>query len=355
MLWAILAILLTLILVVGIHEAGHALAARIFGVKIQKISIGFGKPLVSWKTKSNQEWVWALWPLGGYVQLLNSRIQPVPPEEFPVCFDKKPIWKRCIILLSGALANLITAWLALTLLFLIGYQQTPPLVQSVKADSIASSAGVKPGDRFISLAEQNVNSWQETGMRLIMLLGKKNVPAVIINNQGQLRSVNFDFSQWRYQRGMSLLQSLGIEPQTDLPKEQINGESIINAFCHAVVKSMQLLSFFLTMLKQIVTGVLPFAVLLGPIGLFSASVTSFFQGFTVFLYFIANLSLAVGLVNLFPIPGLDGGLIVYALLEKIRGKPISVPMEILFHRLVTIIFIVLLVQLILNDIKRYLH
>ncbi|KTD08686.1 M50 family metallopeptidase [Legionella jamestowniensis] len=355
MLWAILAILLTLILVVGIHEAGHALAARIFGVKIQKISIGFGKPLITWTTKAGQKWVWALWPLGGYVQLLNSRIQPVSEEELPFCFDKQPVWKRCIILLSGAFANLIAAWLALTLLFMVGYQQTPPRVQTVTTDSIAGTAGLKSGDRFLSLGDQKVNSWQETGMRLIMMLGKNNVPAVVEDNQGRHRPITLNLSQWRYQRGQSLLQTLGIEPESGMTKGQVKGETFFNAFAHAVTKSLQLLSFFLVMLKQVLTGVIPFAVLLGPIGLFTASVTSFVQGFTVFLYFIASLSLAVGLVNLFPIPGLDGGLIMYALLEKIRGKPLSVPMEILLHQLATIIFVVLLIQLILNDLQRYFH
>ncbi|KTC87197.1 M50 family metallopeptidase [Legionella brunensis] len=354
MLLALLAILLTLILVVGIHEAGHALAAKIFSVKIQKISIGFGKALLSWKTKSGQELVWSILPLGGYVQLLNSRIQKVSPEELAVCFDKKPVWVRCIILAAGAIANLITAWLAFTLMFVIGYQQNPPLVQAVTPESMATKAGLKAGDRFLSVGEQDVNSWQETGMRLIISLGKKEVPAQIKESDGTVRKISLDLSQWRYKKG-TLLQGLGIEPQLLSHKEQVKGQGLGEAFCHAFIKSVQLLSFFLLMLKLLITGTLPFAVLLGPIGLFGVSVTSFLQGLPVFLYFIASFSLAVGLVNLFPFPGLDGGSIIYALLEKIRGKPVSIPMEILLHQLAVIIFVLLLVQLILNDIQRYLH
>ncbi|WED42211.1 M50 family metallopeptidase [Legionella cardiaca] len=356
MLWALLAILLTLILVVGIHEAGHAFAAKIFGVKIQKISIGFGKPLLTWRTKSGLQLVWSLWPLGGYVQLLNSRIQPVSPEESAFCFDKKQVWMRCIILASGALANLITAWLAFTLMFMIGYQQTPALVQAVEVESLAAKSGLKAGDRFVNLGGQEVNSWQETGMRLIMDLGKKEVPALVKDSSENIHKINLDLSQWRYKRGdRSLLQGLGIEPESSTEKEWVQGQSVGVAFYHAVTKSLQLLSFFLVMLKQLLTGMIPFAVLLGPIGLFSASVTSFFQGVPVFLYFIANFSLAVGLLNLFPVPGLDGGSIVYALIEKIRGKPVSIAMEVLLHQLAVIFFVILLVQLILNDVQRYLH
>lgn len=105
-------------------------------------------------------------------------------------------------------------------------------------------------------------------------------------------------------------------------------------------------------LKQLLTGVIPFSVLLGPLGIFAASVASFTQGVAVFLFFIATLSFAVAVINLFPIPGLDGGSIVYALIEKVRGKAVSVPMELLLHRLVFIIFCVLLVHLLMNDLQR---
>lgn len=105
-------------------------------------------------------------------------------------------------------------------------------------------------------------------------------------------------------------------------------------------------------LKQLFTGAIPFSVLLGPIGIFAASVASLMQGIAVFLFFIATLSLAVAVINLLPIPGLDGGSIVYAIVEKIRGKPVSVPMELLLHRLVFIIFCVLLVHLLMNDLQR---
>ena len=84
-------------------------------------------------------------------------------------------------------------------------------------------------------------------------------------------------------------------------------------------------------------------------------VASFLQGLVVFLYFISSLSFAVALINLFPIPGLDGGSIMYALIEKIRGKPVSVGMEVLLHRLIFIVFCLVLVQLLLNDLQRLMH
>jgi len=106
-------------------------------------------------------------------------------------------------------------------------------------------------------------------------------------------------------------------------------------------------------LKQVLSGTVPFLLLLGPLGLLMTMVHSFLQGLAVFLYFIANLNLAVAIVNLLPLPGLDGGAIVYTCIEKIRGKPISVALEVLLHRLAMIALCVLFIQLIMNDVQRY--
>ncbi|KTC85910.1 M50 family metallopeptidase [Legionella drozanskii] len=357
MILALLAMVITLVVVVGIHEAGHALAATLFGVKIKRVAIGFGKPLLTLKDKSGREWVWALWPLGGYVHLLNSRIEKVPKKNYPLCFDKKPIWVRCIILVSGALANLLTAWLALTLLFMMGFEQQRPFIQKVYTPSIASQAGLQAHTRIVEVAGWKTNSWQEVGMSLIMALGKNKVPIWVSNPEETLHPVNLDLSQWRYQKKEpSLLSALGIEPApAQLHTQHVPGKSFASSARYAMEQLGHLLTFFVVMLKQLITGVLPFAVLLGPLGLFAASVSSFFQGLAVFLSFIANLSLAVGLVNLFPIPGLDGGSIIYALIEKLRGKPVSIAVELLLYRLAFIIFAILLVQLLMNDLQRYLH
>jgi len=353
---AILAIVLSLLLVVGLHEAGHALAARIFGVKIKRISIGFGKPLLRWHRKRGEcEWVWSLWPLGGYVQLLNTRIEPVGAEKNRYCFDKKPIWMRIVILLSGAAVNLIIAWLALTVILAIGYQQSAPLIISVTPASIAQQAGLAAGGRIMMVAGQNTPSWREVGSQLIMTLGKSSVPIVVKNKEGIERQTSLDLKQWKYKRqNNALLAGIGINPEVTV-REQVAGLPLPSAGYQALLQISNLLVFFLVMLKQLVTGVLPFAVLLGPLGMFTAMISSFTQGLVMFLSFIANMSVAVALINLFPLPGLDGGSIVYASIEKIRGKPVSVDVEVLLHRLIFIIFCVFLAQLLVNDLQRYLH
>lgn len=353
-LMGILAIVLTLMLVVGLHEAGHAMAARFFKVSIKRISIGFGKPLIRWKTAGGIEWVWAILPLGGYVQLLNSRIEPVAKKDYAHCFDKQPAYARIIILLSGVAANVLTAWIALILVFSIGIFHYPPQAQTVQEDSRAAEAGLQNGDRILAVAGQETPSWRQVGMRFIIAMGKKEAPVQVEDRAGQQRSLYFDLSGWSLQPGdESLFDSLGFQPDVSIKKQRLVACSFFDAVSWASSEVIEMLFFFLMMFKQLFTGKIPFAALLGPIGMFGISVSTFMEGVAVFMSFIATFSLAVALVNIFPIPGLDGGSILYTLIEKIRGKPMSVAMEVLLFRLAMIAFFVLLVNLLANDLQRY--
>ncbi|WP_133130000.1 M50 family metallopeptidase [Legionella yabuuchiae] len=355
--FGIIAIILSLILVIGLHEVGHALAAKLFKVKIKRISIGFGKPIILKCSKKGVEWAWARWPIGGYVKLLNSRIEPVPPELQPYCFDKKAIWKRVIILLSGALANAIVALFALQSYFMIGHREMTPVIAAIMSPSPAAAAGLESGDQFLAINGQLTPSWRAVGMQFIMLLDESNVPILIQKPSGEQVQRHLNLNQWEYsQKKNDLLKGLGIKPDVSKTHlKQVPGVSLFQALYQAFAEMISILYFFLVMLKQLFTATIPFATLLGPLGLFSEMVISFLHGVAVYLFFIANLSLAVGLVNLMPIPGLDGGSIVYAMIEKIRGKPISVPLEILLHRLALIILVVAMIQLLMNDLQRYLQ
>ena len=351
---AVLAIILTLILVVGLHEAGHALVARLFLIKIKRISIGFGKPLLQWSSKNGCEWVWGMWPLGGYVQLLNTRIAPVKSQNYSQCFDKKPVWKRILVLLAGSLANFVLAWMFFSIVFLIGMQDKPPEIQSITKNSRAAQAGMMSGDQFVSINGTPTPSWREVGMKLVELWGKKEVTITVKRSENDLKKFILNLDKINFgEKKQSLLSSIGIAPNAKAITKKAPKLTISAAMTQANATIIQWLYFFLMVLKQLIIGAIPFSVLLGPIGLFAVSITSLSQGIVVFMFFIASLSTAVALVNLFPIPGLDGGSILYALIEKIRGKPLSVAMELLLYRLVVIVFALLLVHLLMNDLQRF--
>jgi regulator of sigma E protease len=355
MILACLAVILTLFLVIGIHEAGHAVVAVLFKIKIHRISIGFGRPLLQWTSKKGCEWVLGLWFLGGYVHLANTRISPVDPQDEPMCFDKKPIWQRILVLLAGSCANLIFAWIILIIVFYVGIQYRVATVKSVQEQSIAARAGIVPGDQFLAIANYGTPSWQQVGEQLISSWGEAQVAVILLQPKTiELKRTALDLSNVPFtKQSGSLLNSIGIIPDLSVPIEIKRFASVKAAVAHATQVMMHQLYFFTKLLKQLVRGVIPFSLLLGPIGLFTASIASLTQGLIIFLYFIASLSIVVGLMNLFPIPGLDGGGVVYSLIEKCRGKPVSVALEILIYRLILVVAFILLVHLLNNDLARF--
>ncbi len=352
---ALVAVLLMFSVVLGFHELGHALLAYRFGVKIERIAIGFGKVFCRIKDKREIEWAVGIFPAGGYVQLLNTRIQAVPNEQYPSCFDKKPAGIRCLILLAGGFFNVLVAWVALFIVFSVGYSQYPAIVDKVASQSVAARAGLHAGDRIVALDFKRVNSWQQAGKGLIASLGHENVALDVINAHQQIRKLTMNLHGHHFSKQCgSFFNCLGMKPNLDPSHLQwVSPKPWLSALWGSLLELGSLCFFYLLMIKQLVTGVLPISLLLGPLGWFTASMTSFIQGFSAFMLFLATLNVVVGIVNYLPIPGLDGGSIVYVLLEKIRGKPLSIAMEILLYRFARIAFFMLVVQLILNDVVRY--
>lgn len=351
---ALLALVLTLLLVVGIHEAGHALAACYFQVKIKRFSLGFGKPLLHFQKGSGIEWVLARWPLGGYVSLLNSRIEPVMEENYPLCFDKKPVFVRVFILLAGAMANFLTAWLALILVFSVGLPGIIPEIETVNPGSLAADAGIKPGDRILAISNHQTSVWREIDMQLLMALGKPSVAVTVKNQAGEVHTLFLDMQKDFYRnKRQSLRNNLGLVPLLSKPPVIVHASSLTEAMGMANHYISDTIRFMSSVIKQLLTGKIAFSSLLGPLGLLALTATSLWQGAILFLFFIAGFSIAVGFVNLFPIPGLDGGSILYACIEKIRGKPITIAWEVLLHRFAVIAMGVLLANLIANDLKAF--
>lgn len=352
---AIVAILICLLCVLGIHECGHALAAKLFGVKIKRISLGFGKPILSWARRSGSTLDICLWPLGGCVHLLNSRVEPVSPNDYPFCFDKKPIWVRTSILLSGAIANILVAGLALLFMLMLGYKQVPPIIASVTTPSPAATAGLRSGDLLTQVAGHDTFFWRDVSMQFIMHIGQNNVPITACSPSGTCRKTTLDLRLWHDQhKNFEIFSAIGITPDTAIQQiKVIEGLPFWQALVSAWSQLTGLVCFFIIMIKQLLSGNLPFATLIGPFKLFEAIIDSFSQGLAIFLYFIANFSLAMALINLLPIPSLDGGSILYGFIEKIRGKPISVALEVLIYRLLFIVFALVFFQLVMNDLRRY--
>ena len=353
---AVLAVILSLILVVGVHELGHAVAARYCGIMIRKISIGFGKPLVRWQDRQGRKWIWSMWPLGGYVELLDSRVHVVTAAYHSKCFNKKSFLSRIFILLAGIAANLVTAWLALIFYFLLGHVQTTPTIAAIRPNSTAANSHIGAGDKIIRVGKNLTPSWQEVGMQLIIHFGQKKVPITVKTPTGQTHQTHLDLKHWdTHYHTHSMLSQIGFIP--DYAKYQqhfVPGLRLIPAMYKAWQTMGSFLHFYWVVLQKIFSHTIPFFLLLGPLGILTSIIDSFAHGLAVFLFFIAQFNLVVALFNILPIPSLDGGAILFTFIEKIRGKPLSLAAELLIHRLVLIAFVLVLVQLVLNDVKYYL-
>jgi len=327
--------------VIGCHELGHALVAEYYGVTIKRISLGFGRILWRWRDKRDREWALSLWPAGGYVYLLNSRLETVSASAYFKCFDKKNALQRLMILIAGAVANLFIAWIAFACIEMTGYQRLPPITIT--------------GDCYLQVNHQPVRSWSAVGEQLLINMGKKSVPVLLQNKTGQTHFEYIDLSKWHYQTHQknALLSGLGIVPDVAVSRQYVKGVGILKAFYRAGIRVYQILWFDLLLLKQLFLGALPLTLLMGPLNFFSQMAHAISAGVMSGLLAIANTSIAVALINLLPIPGLDGGHIVYVMIEKIRGKPLTLAMEQLLYRLVFIGFCVLMIQFTMNDLQRY--
>lgn len=352
---SICAVIICLICVIGIHELGHGIAAKILSVKIRKISLGLGKSLFSWKSKAGYDIEFCPLLIGGRVHLYNNRVQQMSDSEQIYCLDKQPLWIRVIILLSGSFANLILAFLALVFMLMLGYNQLKPIIAEVTPGSQAALAGLSANAKIISIANQKTPYFRDVAMQLIMHVGQKDVEISFCDADNNCNQAQINLDIWhKNSKDFSMFSAIGFTPKNiEENSIYVTGINFSSAVKEGFIQLIDLTSFFAIMLKQIITGHIPFAALIGPFKFFEAVIDSFAEGLATFLYFIANFSLAMAIANLLPIPTLDGGEIFYCFIEKIRGKPISVALEVLIYRLIFIAFAMFFVQLIVNDLKYY--
>ena len=157
-------LLVALGVLVTFHEFGHFWVARRCGVKVLRFSIGFGKPLWSWRGKDGTEYVIAAIPLGGYVRMLDEREGDVPAHQLPLAFNRKPVLQRMAIVAAGPLANLLLAFGLLWAMLVIGRPDYAPVVGTARG--IAAEAGLRPGDRILAVGDRETPTWSELGMAL---------------------------------------------------------------------------------------------------------------------------------------------------------------------------------------------
>lgn len=211
----VLAFVITILVLVSIHEAGHFVVAKALGIKVLRYAIGFGRPLLRYKGKSGTDYIIGLIPLGGYVKLLDEREVVVPEAEKVFAFNRQPLWSRALVVIAGPATNFLLAILCFWLMYMNGVEVLQPVVASVVPNSIAAQAGIQAGDHIRKVDNVATPSLQKVVLRIIERLGEKNTMAMQTVNPATQIVTNhrLNLQNWSINKlNPNPLQSLGIEP-----------------------------------------------------------------------------------------------------------------------------------------------
>lgn len=445
--WNLLSFIVALGVLITVHEFGHFWVARKNGVLVKRFSIGFGKALLSWRDKQGTEFVIAAIPLGGYVRMLDERVDPVLPQFKDLAFNHKTVWQRMAIIAAGPAANFIFAVFALWLMYMLGVQTMRPIIADVAPQSIAAQAGISTQQQIIAVNQHSATDAGSVNLLLVEQIGRDRIELRLKDVLTQQeRSVVLDTRNWQFDpEKQSVFASLGLglaRPQAlteiavvaadsaaakaglqvndkilRIDDENINdwaqihslisnaaeqplrllilrdGQEItltatpalvvaedgfsqgvlgvspkvsdwpqgvlytqrygaLDAIAAGVAHTWQLTRLSFAMIGKLISGDVSVKHLSGPISIAQGAGTTASIGLVAFLSFLALISVNLAVINLLPLPVLDGGHLMYMLLELIRGKPVSEKTQEIGFRFGALILLMLMGIALLNDISR---
>ncbi len=333
-LWAIIAFCILIIS----HELGHFAMAKAFGIYVYDFNLGMGPEIFSYKGKETK-YVFRLLPIGGAVRMMGED----EGSDNPRAFNRKPVLKRMAVIFAGPFMNFITAILIFMVVFLmLGMPTQTSRVGMPIPGQAAEAAGIEEGDLVLSINGQGVEGWmqmteiiqaQEPGAVLDVIIkrGDNTLPLTI--------KPYFDEESSRW--------LMGIQPFMEK-------RSVFSAIGLGVSQSYELSRLLLVTLAKMVTRQVP-ADLAGPIGVVNAVGEAASSGMQNFLILVGFLSINLGIINLLPLPALDGSRLVFLALEGIRGKPIDPEKEGRIHFIGFALLMLLMVMVTYKDILRLIQ
>ena len=411
---ALIAFIVTIGILVTVHEFGHFWVAKKLGIKVLRFSIGFGKVLKSWRLGETEYTLCAL-PFGGFVKMLDENEGEVDAKEKHRAFNTQNVYKRIAVVIAGPAANFILAIILFAIIFIIGTHGIKPIVGLVKINSIAEHSGLQVGDQLLSINSQDTATISEFSMGFIQALEGEILQLKAISKTSDLKTLTLDLKgDFLANPEQGIEQYLGFEfdmPGLDLepiinqvintsaadlsgiqsndkilqangkaidswrdfvevikrnPQQPIqlqvernhriieliltpkneNGtpkagvtvmmpegyldewrvlvkKGVVDAFLSANVKVYQLTLLNLKMIKKMILGEASLKQLSGPISIANYAGKTAQMGLIPFLSFLAFISISIGLLNLLPIPLLDGGHLFFYLIEILKGSPVS--------------------------------
>jgi regulator of sigma E protease len=327
----VLPFLVGVTILVFIHELGHYLAARWAGVRVETFSIGFGPELFGWNDRHGTRWRVSAIPFGGYVMMFGDAdatsttpgedVSTMSEADRAVCLHHKPVYARAIISAAGPFANFVFA-IAVSVYFLIAIGQAivAPVVEKVIPGSVAAAAGLQSGDRFVEIDGRKVTSFDDV------------IEAVLLNTGDPMR-----FVIGRGDETMTLVLTPGIVEEPDGPDNKIQHRQLgvvrpaptivhpdpATAIVLAVRQTWDQSAIMLRGIGQIITGARSSREMGGIVSIGKVLSEGADRGIETFVGTMAGLSISLGLINLFPIPVLDGGHLLFYAAEAVLGRPLG--------------------------------
>jgi len=348
-----LSFLVVLGILIFVHEFGHFIVARKLGVGVTKFSFGFG-PKVAGVQRGETEYLLSAIPLGGYVKLVGENEgEEVPPDQRARSFHHKPVWVKMAVVAAGPLGNLLFAVLVFWVVFLGGIPSLTTRIGDVAPDSPAARAGVQKGDTVLRVDGAAVSSWDELAARIragtpgkpLKITVKRDGSEVTIPVAPEVRE------------GRTVFGEKVSEPKIGI----VAGQEVVyletgvgTAFVRAMQETGKLVYLTAMTVVKLVTRVLPSETLGGPILIAQIAGDQARQGISPFAYFLGLLSVNLGILNLLPIPILDGGHLLFFSVEGLMRKPISPQVRTLAHQVGLAIILTLTALVFYNDIARLL-
>jgi regulator of sigma E protease len=323
--------LIAFTVIVFIHEYGHFKVARLCGFKVDVFSVGFGKEIAGFNDRYGTRWKFCWIPLGGYVKFAgdaNAASMPERREKSSVAaaddFHLKPVWQRALVVAAGPFANFILAVFiyAATFMF-VGVSASEPKIFEVIPGSVAEEAGFKSGDVITAINGKEIKTFRDIQEMVVTRAGDRLVFSVSRGGQGiTVEATPRTIEQTDEFGNKMRLGQLGIkqDPNAQIIIEKLGPLSAVGA---GVEQTWNIIETTLRYIGKVITG-RESADQLGGIGsITKAAGDAASMGPDKFIFLIGFLSVSIGLINLFPIPMLDGGHLVYYAIEAVRGKPLG--------------------------------
>ncbi len=328
--WTVACFLLVIGPLIFIHELGHYFVGRWFGVKADAFSIGFGRELFGWTDGRGTRWKVAALPLGGYVKFagdMSPASEPtaewlqLPAAERAQTFQAKPVWQRFLIVFAGPAVNFLFAFgVIAAILIAYGEPVTPPIVAGVQPNSAAAAAGLRPGDRIVAMNGETVRRFEDIAFytqlhpdaALRIDLVRQAKPMTIA---ARIRAVSETdrFGNTTRIGQLGIAQSGGAMQPVPLVDVPARSASLV----------AQSVGNTLTAIGQIIDGTRSAKELSGPVGVARVAGEQASLGWFAIILLMAGISINLGFINLLPIPMLDGGHLLFYLVEGVRRRPVA--------------------------------